>query len=754
MSKYGYRALALWFIALLCLPAARSQVLQGFSNAGAKDERMVEQKFDSYLNKDEQRGWLHRMSARPHHIGSAFDKENLEFVASLFRSWGFQTSIETFYVLFPTPKARMVELVSPSKHTAEMTEPPLPGDTTSEQVSEELPLYNAYSADGDVRGELVYVNYGVPKDYDVLKELGIDVKGKIVIARYGGSWRGIKPKVAAEHGAVGCIIYSDPRDDGYFGGDVYPKGPFRSDQGGQRGSVMDMPLYSGDPLTPGVGATKDAQRLPRESAPTIAKIPVLPISYRDALPFLQALSGPVAPESWRGALPITYHCGPGPAVMHLKVQCSWDLVPIYDVIARLQGSTFPDEWIIRGNHEDAWVFGAQDPLSGLVGLLSEAHAVGKLSESGWKPKRTMVYCVWDGEEEGLFGSTEWVETHMDELRQKAVLYVNTDGNGRGFLGLAGSHTLQKFVNQVSHDVVDPEYGISVGERLRAAMIVNSTPAELEGLRAKSDIPIGALGSGSDYSPFLQHLGVAALNIGYGGEDDGGSYHSAYDSYDYFTRFGDPDFAYGIVLAQTTGRVMLRFADASVLPFEFTEFAETVKGYAKEVTKLADDMRDETRETNRRIDENTLRWNADPRKTFIVPDKKPAVPFLNFAPLQNSLSILEKESQDLRSALDNAADSLTGDRATKLNHLLMGFERSLTLQEGLPGRPWYIHEIYAPGMYTGYGVKTLPAIREAIELRKWDEADKEVEVVSGVLSRCNAVLDQVHDLLAGRQGGSH
>ncbi len=725
----------------------------GFSSAGATGEQALEQKFDAYLNKDEQRAWMHRMSAHPHHIGSEFDKDNLEYVASLFRSWGFQTSVETFYVLFPTPKVRSVELVAPTTHTAMSSEPAIPGDTTSQQVSAELPLYNAYSADGDVSGELVYVNYGVPKDYEVLHELGIDVKGKIVIARYGGSWRGIKPKVAAEHGAVGCIIYSDPRDDGYFEGDVYPKGPFRNDEGGQRGSVMDMPLYSGDPLTPGVGATKDAKRLPRDSALTITKIPVLPISYRDALPFLQAIAGPVAPASWRGALPITYHCGPGPAMVHLKVQNSWDLVPIYDVIARLQGSTFPDEWILRGNHEDAWVFGAQDPLSGLVGLLDEAHAVAKLSEQGWKPKRTMVYCVWDGEEEGLFGSTEWVETHIDELRRKAVVYVNTDGNGRGFLGVAGSHTLQRFVNQVSHDVVDPEYGISVGKRLRAQMIATSSPAELQELRSKNDFPIGALGSGSDYSPFLQHLGVAALNIGYGGEDDGGSYHSAYDSFDYFVRFGDPDFAYQIALSQTTGRVMLRFANAEVLPFEFTEFAETINTYVKQVMKLADDMREETLETNRRIEDHTLRWNADPRKTFVVPEEKPPVPYLNFSPLQNSLSSLEKNSQTLRDLLDHAGDSLSVKQMTALNHALMGFERSLTLPEGLPGRPWYIHEIYAPGLYTGYGVKTLPAIREAIELRKWDDADKEINVVAGVLSRCDAVLDQVHGIFAGKGKGS-
>ena len=748
MARHRRYTVMLYLLMSITISAARAQSLLGFGGTRADEERALERKFDVFLNKDDQKMWMHRMSAQPHHIGSAFDKENLEYVASLFRSWGFQTSIETFYVLFPTPKVRTLELLEPAKFAVARGEPEVEGDTTSRLVSEELPLYNAYSPDGDVRGELVYVNYGVPADYDELQELGVDVKGKIVIARYGGSWRGIKPKVAAEHGAVGCIIYSDPRDDGYFEGDVYPKGAFRNNEGGQRGSVLDMPVYSGDPLTPGIGATKDARRLPRDSVTVIPKIPVLPISYHDALPLLQAMSGPVAPEPWRGALPITYHCGAGPALVHLKVQSSWDLVPIYDVIAKIQGSTYPDEWVIRGNHEDAWVFGAGDPLSGLVGLLAEAQAVGKLAGQGWKPKRTMVYCVWDGEEEGLFGSTEWVETHFDELRQKAALYVNTDGSGRGFLGVAGSHTLQRFVSQVARDVRDPEYGVSVFDRLRARMIDTAPPEELESLRARPDLPIGALGSGSDYTPFLQHLGIAALNVGYGGEDGGGSYHSAYDSYDYYVRFGDPTFSYEVALAQTTGRMMLRCADADILPFEFTDFTETVKKYISDVVKLADNMRNETHETNRRIEEHTLLWNADPTKTFVVPAEKAPVPFLNFAPLQNALATLEDRTQELRGAFDSAGAAPSKDTAEKLDLLLKDFEHSLTLAGGLPGRPWYVHEIYAPGRYTGYGVKTLPAIREAIELREWGEADNEIGVVSNVLTQSNELLAQIHALVSG------
>ncbi|MGH7972152.1 MAG: M28 family peptidase, partial [Limisphaerales bacterium] len=423
----------------------------------------------------------------------------------------------------------------PAEYKATLAEPALKEDSTSGQTDEQLPVYNAYSKDGDVTAQLVYVNYGRPADYDGLAEHGIDVRGKIVIARYGACWRGIKPKVAAEHGAIGCLIYSDPRDDGYFQGDPYPKGAWRSDQGAQRGSVCDMPLYPGDPLTPGVGSTKDAKRLPLDEAPSLAKIPVLPISYADATPLLRALEGPVAPEDWRGALPFTYHLGPGPAKVHLKLEFNWPQAPLYDVIARMPGTSRPDEWVIRGNHQDAWVCGADDPLSGTVALMEEARAVAALSAQGWKPRRTIIYTVWDGEEPGLLGSTEWAETHADELRQHAAAYINSDSNGRGFLEVAGSHTLEKFVNEVAREVEDPETKLSVARRLRDHRIVNASVSDRHEIRDRHDLRIGALGSGSDYTPFLQHLGVASLDLGYGGEDNGGSYHSIYDSFDHYTR---------------------------------------------------------------------------------------------------------------------------------------------------------------------------------------------------------------------------
>ena len=724
--------------------------LLGFSDATSEDQRRLESRFDSSLRKDDLRAWMKRLAARPHHIGSAYCKSNAEFMDSLYRSWGFNSTIEEFDVLFPTPKTRMLEMTFPERVDARLAEPPIPEDSTSGQTAEQLPVYNAYSIDGDVAGELVYVNYGTPADYEELDRLGIDVKGKIVIARYGGAWRGIKPKVAGEHGALGCIIYSDPRDDGYFQGDVYPKGAYRSGYGAQRGSVADMPLHPGDPLTPFIGATKDAKRLKIGEAKTLTKIPVLPIPYGDALPLLRALAGPVAAESWRGALPITYHVGPGPAKVHLKVAFNWNIVPAYDVIATIDGSEYPDEWIIRGNHHDAWVNGASDPISGQVATLEEARGIGVLLKSGWRPKRTIKYCAWDGEEPGLLGSTEWVETHADALKQKAVVYINSDSNGRGYLFMDGSHTLERFMNQVAREVVDPEKQISVADRTRALRIVESSGDDRKEARDRKDLRMGALGSGSDYTPFLQHLGIASLNLGYGGEDGGGSYHSIYDSFDHYVRFGDPTFSYGIALAQTGGRAVLRLADADLLPFEFSNFAETVGKYVDELSKLADDMRTKTDELNLELKEKTLEAVSDPTKTYVPPKEKDAVPYLNIAPMQNALAAIQQKSKEFGTAVKDL-DPASLSRATidSLDNILMHAERSLTSEKGLPRRPWFVHQVYAPGAYTGYGVKTLPAVREAIEQRNWKEADDQVEVVASVLrnfseqlGRATAIVNEV------------
>src|SRR5688572_24005838 len=484
----------------------------GFTPEALAAQRALEARYDALLDAKNLRAWMERLSSRPHHLGSPWGKQNAEFIAGLFRSWGYDTRIEEYEVLFPTPKERVLEMVSPTRFVARLEEPTLPGDRTSGQKSEQLPTYNVYSSDGDVTGELVYVNYGIPADYEELALRGIDVKGRIVIARYGGSWRGIKPKVAAEHGAVGCIIYSDPGQDGYAQGDPYPKGGWRPDAGVQRGSVKDMPIYSGDPLTPGTPATKDAKRLAISEVTTLTRIPVLPISAADAQPLLAALGGPMAPEDWRGSLPLPYRIGPGPARVHLKAVFDWKLATAYDVIAMLRGAERPDEWVIRGNHHDAWVNGASDPVSGMVALLEEARAVGELARGGFRPRRTLVYAAWDGEEQGLLGSTEWVEDHLGELQEKAVAYINSDSNARGFLGVGGSHSLETFVNQALADVQDPLKKVGVLQRARARAVLDGSAESRKAARARRGLGIAPLGSGSDYTPFLQHAGVASLNV--------------------------------------------------------------------------------------------------------------------------------------------------------------------------------------------------------------------------------------------------
>jgi N-acetylated-alpha-linked acidic dipeptidase len=515
---------------------------------------------------------------------------------------------------------------------------------------------------------------------------------------------------------------------------------------------MDMPVHPGDPLTPGIGATADAKRIDRKDAEVITKIPVLPISYSDALPLLRALGGPVAPPDWRGALPITYHLGPGPSRVHLAVEFNWNMVPCRDVIARMAGSDRADEWIVRGNHSDAWVNGAEDPVSGQVAMLEEAKNVAELAKSGWRPKRTIIYASWDGEEQGLLGSTEWAETHGDELRQHGVVYINSDSNGRGFLETGGSHSLERLTTQVARDVNDPERNVPVLERLRdRQQTLATTPEQRKENRERALIRLSALGSGSDWTPFLQHIGVASMNISYGGEDGGGSYHSIYDSFDYYTRFGDPGFQYGVAQAETTGRVVLRLANADVLPIEFTTFADTMAKYVEELTKLAETTRADVDERNRLIQERAYEIASDPTKTYVSPKPQPAAPFLNFAPLQNAVSRLQKSARDY----DRAAASLPSDapnataREAALDQVLMHAEQALLTPEGLPRRGWYRHQIYAPGFYTGYGVKTVPAVREAIEQKQWAEANQQIEVVAGVINAYAAQVDRAAEVARGR-----
>ena len=733
---------------LALAPVPADAPLRGFFPQSVQAERDLEARFKTMPDPARMREAMRRLSARPHHVGSPYDKDNAEWILNQFKSYGWDAHIENFDVLFPTPVERIVELVAPTTFKAALQETAIPEDPTSNQQSEQLPSYNAYSIDGDVTGPLVFVNYGIPADYDELEQRGISVKGAIVIAKYGGSWRGIKPKVAAEHGAIGCLIYSDPGDDGYNGGDVFPKGPMRPAQGVQRGSVADMPVYPGDPLTPGVGATKDAKRLTVAQAATITKIPVLPISYGDAQPLLTALGGPIAPSGWRGGLPITYRLGVGPARVHLRVKSDWGLKTLYDVIARLPGTTEADQWIVRGNHHDAWVNGAEDPISGLVAELEEARALGALYKQGWRPKRTIIYAAWDGEEPGLLGSTEWAETHADELRTHAIAYINSDGNGRGFLGASGSHSLEKFINGVAMDVDDPESGVSSWKRLQSNRIRNGTTEVRREIRDREDLRIGALGSGSDYSPFIDHLGVASLNLGYGGEDDGGIYHSIYDDFYWYTHFSDTSFVYGRALAQTAGVAVLRLANADLLPFAFTNLGETIQTYVKDLQSLRDRRAEQITERNRQIEDGLFKVTSDPRDPVTAPQRQRPAPQLNFAPLLNALDSLNHTASRYEKAYSRAVTEGRTNIAKGVNTRLIQAERALTSAEGLKNRPWYVHMLYAPGFYTGYGVKTIPGVREAIEQGEWQDADREIARAAAAVEREATLISGLATTLSG------
>jgi N-acetylated-alpha-linked acidic dipeptidase len=733
-------AMAFVFVPVLLIPSlGDEEPLQGFTRASSPVERGWETKFRAIPDPSNERAYNQRLSARPHHVGSSYDKDNAEWILAQYESWGWDAHIENFDVLFPTPRERLVELVEPTKFTAKLQEPPVSVDPTSNQQDEQLPTYNAYSADGDVTAPLVYVNYGVPEDYEELDRLGVSVKGAIVIARYGGSWRGIKPKVAAERGAVGCIIYSDPHDDGYSQGDVFPKGPMRPPEGAQRGSVMDFPDFGpGDPLTPGFGATPDAKRLPIKDATSVTKIPTLPLSYGDAQPLLAALAGPMAPESWRGSLPIPYHVGAGPAKVHLVVKANWDIKRLYDVIAKLPGSDAADQWVIRGNHFDAWVNGAQDPLSGQMAMLEEARALGELWKQGWRPKRTIIYCAWDGEEPGLLGSTEWAETHDKELKQHAVVYINSDGNDRGYLQAAGSPSLTQFVNGVARAIQDPEAHVSVWQRRKFRDISQAKSDEdRKEARDRANLLLAPLGSGSDYTAFLDHLGIASLNLSFDGEDNGGVYHSAYDDFYWYTHFGDTTFVYGRALSQTIGMSVMRMADADLLPFDFKELGSTVQLYVKQLKKLADDQRAAIIERDKELDDGLYAAINDPRYPMNPPPREDVPPHLNFAPLDNAADALTASAERYDAALGKAwaAGDATIAPATlaDLNGKLAASEQELTTEEGLLRRGWYKHMIDAPGVYSGYGAKTIPGVREAIEQKHWDEANSEIVRVAKVLN---------------------
>jgi N-acetylated-alpha-linked acidic dipeptidase len=724
---------------------AHAGALLGYSAAGSTAEGEWERKFRAAISPDAIRDNMRRLSARPHHVGSPYDKDNAEWILAQFKSWGFDARIETFNVLFPTPKTRVLEMLQPTSFRAALQESALTSDPTSAQANEQLPTYNAYSADGDVTAPLVYVNYGSREDYEELDRLGVSVKGAIVIARYGQSWRGIKPKVAAERGAIGCIIYSDPSGDGYFKGDAYPGGGWRPADGVQRGSVMDTD-YPGDPLTPGVGSTPGAKRLALKDAKTLTKIPVLPISYADALPLLTALKGPVAPQSWRGALPITYHIGPGPAQVHLVVASNWDIKPIYDVIATLKGTVAPNDWVIRGNHHDAWVNGADDPISGQAAMLEEARVMGQLYRQGWQPARTIVYCAWDGEEPGLLGSVEWVETHLAELQKHAVAYINSDGNERGYLSAGGTQDLQTLTSDVARDIEDPETKMSVYARAHLAGIAHAKDAdERADLRKRNDLVLDALGDGSDFTAFQDYAGISTLDLSFGDEDDGDQYHSIYDDFHWYTHFVDTDFVYGRALSQTAGSVIMRLADAELMPVDYAPQAEAIAKYESELEKLLKTKQDDFTERNLELKEGVFAATDDPRRPTLPPPAETVPPYMNFAPMKNAIELLNKSAERFSAALADfkakGSPALSSRSLELVNADLQRVSRLFLNPKGLPERPWFKNQIYAPGAYTGYGAKPIAAVREYMDEKKWHEAEGQVPQVSHVIEAVAAGVDK-------------
>jgi N-acetylated-alpha-linked acidic dipeptidase len=719
------KPLAASALAILCASAALAQSdtkpLRGFTVKQSTAQRALEEKIQKAPQPENIREYIRVMSEEPHHTGTEAGQRVARYVLEKFRSWGLVAEIEEFDGLMPTPRERHLELLEPEHYVATLKEPAIPEDKDSSDEGQ-LPAYNAYSADGDVTAQLVYVNYGMPADYEKLAELNIDVKGKIVLARYGGGWRGIKPKVAAEHGAVGCIIYSDPKDDGYWGDDVYPLGQNRPEFGVQRGSTMDMPIHPGDPLTPGWGAEPGGRKLAIKDVKTLPTIPVLPISYGDAKPLLRNLAGPLAPEEWRGALPLTYHVGPGPAKVHLKAAFNWDVTKGENVIAKITGSEFPNEWILYGNHHDAWVNGATDPVSGNAALLETARTLGEMVKQGWQPKRTIVFASWDAEEWGLIGSTEWAEKHADELRNKAVVYFNSDTNRQGVLSMSGSHTLERFLNDVVRDSVDPLNGKSLWQIIRDDRLKNEKDeTKRTEIDSRRDLRISALGSGSDYTVFIDHLTVASTNVSFS-DDGGGVYHSIYDSFDWYRRFGDPQFVYGRSLAQVHSMSLARMADAAVLPFEFTNLADTLGKYLQELNEL----------------------RTKQQKTA------PEAASVDLAPLSPALEDLGKAAQAYEEAVEKAFSGAgpKGD-LTRLNAILRQAESAMSRPEGLPGREWYRHQVYAPGFYTGYGVKTIPGIREALEEKQWDIAKRQVAVFQEVLEALTKQVQAAEEELRKR-----
>jgi N-acetylated-alpha-linked acidic dipeptidase len=702
-------AAAAWLsVAAAAQPEAGGVRIRGFSAAASAAAAARERELKAAPSAKAAEADFDVMTAEPHHTGSPYEIKLADYIADEFTKIGIAATKYEYSVLLPWPGRRRIDITAPDEMKLQVEEEKIRGDQWADKPGI-LPAYNAYSPSGDVTGEIVYVNFGIPADYETLKTLGIDVTGKIVLARYGGSWRGIKPKVAAEHGAIACIIYSDPHEDGYFQGEVYPDGPFRGWGMIQRGSVMDMPRYPGDPSTPGRPSKPGVERLAMDKIETFAPIPVQPMSYRDGIELLKRLKGPVAPEAWRGALPITYHIGPGPAKVHMNLQMEYAQRRLINVVGRIPGAVAPDEWIVVGSHRDAWTFGASDSVSGHVSMMSVARAMADMAKKGWRPRRTILLVSWDGEEQGLLGSTEWVEDLATELHAKVAVYVNRDAGagGANFSG-NGVHSLTPFLHELAQSIQPDASGKTLYDGWLERARENS-PAR-EGRAAVKTPPVGALGSGSDYTAFLDHVGIASIDFGLNGAGGDGSYHSTYDNPTWFKKYIDPQFKFSVLAAQVTGVALLRLADAEVLPFDY-------ESYGKQIREYVDD-----------IEQQAVMASAAGAKT------------IDFAGLKAAADAFAKAGADVRARGDELlASGADAAALAALNRRLMMAERDLIEPTGLPDRPWYRHVIYAPGLYTGYGVKTIPGVREAVDAANYSRAAEQATLAIRALQRATKTL---------------
>jgi N-acetylated-alpha-linked acidic dipeptidase len=715
MKFLGTLALVL---SLLTSPNASSQSanpagdpdLLGFRDSAA--ERKIETQFLAVPDAALAETHMRTLTQAPHIAGSPEDKATADYVAKRFREAGLETEIVEYRVWMNYPQDVSVDVTAPASvtmHGPSMEE--VAGDTFQSDPRI-TPAFNGMSPSGDVEAEVVYANYGAPEDLERLEKAKVDVRGKIVLVRYGKNFRGVKAFVAQEHGAAGVLIYSDPADDGFKHGDAYPLGPWRPESAVQRGSVGFMFFYPGDPTTPGIASTPslpESQRVPPAKAEQLPTIPVTPLSYKDARPILEALKGTAAPQEWQGAGPFTYHFGPGPVRVKIHLKQDYQYRTIWDVIGRVKGSESPEDWVVGGSHRDAWVYGAVDPISGTTALLETVHGLGALLKSGWRPKRSLVLGSWDAEEEGLIGSTEWGEQHAAEL-ERAVAYLNMDAAVSGPEFTASSvPSLKEFIRQVTRDVPSPAGGTVYSVWREATGKASSTmqteaigtTARLPAAQSRADVPVGDLGSGSDYTVFLQHLGIPSTDVSSNGPY--GVYHSAFDNFAWFKKFGDPNFVYEQQMARVYGLEALRMADCDVLPFDYEDYAREIQVYVREAAARAD---------------------------------------LKFGKGSVSLDAADKAAARFGKAgavIFKKQGQLPKD-TKRLNRALHEAERSLLLPDGLPGRPWFRHAIYAPGKYTGYAAVVIPGVNEAIERGDRELAQREGVALAEALSRAAESLE--------------